>query len=86
VRASRCGDSAPEAEGISFRQGASTPLHLSRPELLKRLDGKQPAQTRHAEGQTCLLYLVTDQANTGWQFCFQREKLVTSNTVVNAPG
>jgi hypothetical protein len=76
----------PAVEGIPFAVGRSTPLGLSRAEVIQRLGGQEPAlvKHRHAGGvdQTCLYYLVTDQGGTAWLFCFEKGKLATSASVI----
>jgi hypothetical protein len=76
----------PAFEGIPFAVGRSTPLGLSRAEVIERLGGQEPALVKHRRAggveQTCLYYLVTDQEGTAWLFCFEKGKLATSASVV----
>jgi hypothetical protein len=83
-------DSDGESGSITLEQGAAVPNDISRGELEGHLDGEEPALVEPRRGDpktTCSYYLVADQADTVWGFCFRRDELVSSAPIGggNAP-
>ena len=77
-------ESDDEAGTITLEQGAAVPDDVSRSELAGSLGGEEPALTESKPGNpntSCDYYLVRDQPDTVWEFCFRREKLVSSAPV-----
>jgi hypothetical protein len=66
-------------EGISREQAEGVPDGISPDELSERLGGE--SETVRTGGLTCASYTVTDGPDPAWLFCFQGDKLVTSEPV-----
>jgi hypothetical protein len=66
-------------EGISREQAEAVPEGISPDELSERLGGE--SETVSTGGLTCASYTVTDGPDPAWLFCFQGDKLVTSEPV-----
>jgi hypothetical protein len=68
-----------DTEGISREQAEAVPEGISPDELSERLGGE--TETVSTGGLTCASYTVTDGPDPSWLFCFQGDKLVTSEPV-----
>ncbi len=78
-------DNGSTPEGITLQQAKAVKNGISQPELTDQL-GEDPALTKNQQGQKCLVYLITDQRQTLWEFCFKNDKLALSSTYVPTPG
>jgi hypothetical protein len=74
-------DDGAETGVVTLEQAREVPADLSRAELEERLG--EPAQAIAPKGPdtSCLFYSVGDEGDTLWQFCFQRDKQVSSSLV-----
>jgi hypothetical protein len=68
-----------DTEGVSREQAEAVPDGISPDELSERLGGE--TETVSTGGLTCASYTVTDGPDPAWLFCFQGDKLVTSEPV-----
>jgi hypothetical protein len=68
-----------DTEGVSREQAEEVPEGISPDELSERLGGE--SETVSTGGLTCASYTVTDGPDPAWLFCFQGDKLVTSEPV-----
>jgi hypothetical protein len=68
-----------DTEGVSREQAEAVPEGISPDELSERLGGE--SETVSTGGLTCASYTVTDGPDPAWLFCFQGDKLVTSEPV-----
>jgi hypothetical protein len=68
-----------DTEGVSREQAEAVPEGISPDELSERLGGESEAVS--TGGLTCASYTVTDGPDPAWLFCFQGDKLVTSEPV-----
>jgi hypothetical protein len=68
-----------DTEGVSREQAEAVPEGISPDELSERLGGE--TETVSTGGLTCASYTVTDGPDPAWLFCFQGDKLVTSEPV-----
>jgi len=74
------GESSPKpARGVvTFAQARAIPLRTPKTTVLRRLG--QPAPIRGKRG--CVYYVVSDQAATAWQFCFVRDVVRSTGTLI----
>jgi hypothetical protein len=68
-----------DTEGVSREQAEAVPEGISPDELSERLGGE--SETVSTGGLTCASYTVADGPDPAWLFCFQGDKLVTSEPV-----
>ena len=70
-----------EPEGITRDEGVAVEAGISRPDLIEQLGEDPTVERERGKDQTCLYYPISDEPDSVWQFCFQDDKLASSDPV-----
>jgi hypothetical protein len=71
-------DDGSSAARITVEQAQGVPLGISRAQLAERLGASPTVVSSAGAGRTCLFYPLSDDAESAWEFCFDRGALKSS--------